>query len=210
MIIGSLSTRTVNRQDLGTVSGPASGGNGVSTATRSGGAATAAAGGASAAGANFVSPFGRYDYTSHLEILQFRDATTGKVSLQIPSERVVEAYRQTAAYSGPPQTAHTTATAQVRHVETPPAAPQPGQGAQATRAATSGTGSGTSTGAGADSGTGAGGGSEAKAAVTSAPSAPLVAPAAVTLAAATPAAAAAVPVHAAPPPVAPPETAKAA
>lgn len=113
MIIGSLSTLAVNRQDIGGVVSQASDGQAASTAAKAGAASTADAAG-SAAGVSYVSPFGRYDYSSHMEILQFRNAETGKVTLQIPSERVVDAYRRGAAVSAVPQAAHSAATAQLR------------------------------------------------------------------------------------------------
>ncbi len=55
---------------------------------------------------SFVSPFSRYDYSSRLEILQFRDSQTGKVSLQIPSERIVDAYRRGTIISAKPLATH--------------------------------------------------------------------------------------------------------
>ncbi|MEI6560138.1 MAG: hypothetical protein WCO00_17205 [Rhodospirillaceae bacterium] len=99
MIIGSLASLAVNRQDIGGVTSPVSDGRTApAAAARSTGAAGTEAAGSS--GVVYVSPFARYDYTSRLEILQFRNPDTGKVTLQIPPEKVVDAYRRVAAYGG--------------------------------------------------------------------------------------------------------------
>ena len=111
MIIGSLSTLAVNRQDIGGAISPVSGGQTAPTVPATVAGATSDAASA-ASGVSYVSPFGRYDYSSHLEILQFRNAETGKVVLQIPSERVVDAYRRGAAISGQPQASHASGTTQ--------------------------------------------------------------------------------------------------
>ena len=121
MIIGSLSTRAVNRQDIAGSTSAVADGQAVPAATRTESAAGADAASASSGSVSYVSPFGRYDYTSHLEILQFRNAETGKVTLQIPSERVVDAYRRVAAYSGNPAATHATASAQLGRPVSPAA-----------------------------------------------------------------------------------------
>ena len=112
MIIGSLSTRAVSIQDIGV--NPVASGSVASVASQAGTTAAAAPTAAetanTAAAAGYISPFGRFDYTSHLEILQFRNSDTGKVTLQIPSERVVDAYRRSGAVSGQQQQHQTPVT----------------------------------------------------------------------------------------------------
>ena len=102
MIIGSLSALAVNTQDIGV--NPVAAGSVASVSSGSVAASASAPTSAETAsatiGAGYISPFGRFDYTSHLEILQFRNSDTGKVTLQIPSERVVDAYRRSGAVTG--------------------------------------------------------------------------------------------------------------
>ncbi len=102
MIVGSLSARAVTLQDIGGVTTPASSGQSATEPPRTEAASAAAGTITTAAGVSYVSPFGRYDYSSRLEILQFRNAETGKVTLQIPSERVVDAYRRGSEISAQP------------------------------------------------------------------------------------------------------------
>ena len=137
MIVGSLSTRAVNRQDIAGSASAVADGQAVPAAARTESAAGTDAASASSGSVSYVSPFGRYDYSSHLEILQFRNAETGKVTLQIPSERVVDAYRRVAAYSGNPAATHATAAAQLgRPVSPAVSANQDGAPPAATSTAT--------------------------------------------------------------------------
>jgi len=58
----------------------------------------------SSASISYISPHVQYDAKTHLEITQYRDPETGKVRLQIPAEKVVEAYRRIASYGAAAQT----------------------------------------------------------------------------------------------------------
>jgi len=89
----------------------------------------------------YISPYLSYDPTTHLLITQYRDADSGKVRLQIPAEKVVEAYRRIAAYGAAavPNAAGVTAP-----VSGPLGAGTGTAGGQTT--GTTGTGTGTGTG----------------------------------------------------------------
>ena len=126
MDVRALSTVAVNRQDTGGLVGRVSDGKAASSAAvANAGAGTGDASGGTS-GVTYLSPFARFDYTTHLEILQFRNPETGKVTLQVPAERVVDAYRRVAAYGGKPTAAQGADAALLGlPVAKPSAPPQP-------------------------------------------------------------------------------------
>ena len=157
MIVGSLSARAATLQDIGGVTTPASNGQPATEPPRTETASAAAGTITTAAGVSYVSPFGRYDYSSRLEILQFRNAETGKVTLQIPSERVVDAYRRGSEISAQPLAAQRAAArASAAAQEQASQAANQDTGARAATGLTGNTQAAAGTGETATSGGGAG------------------------------------------------------
>jgi hypothetical protein len=140
MDIASLSSASVISQPTGSLAGRAVG----SSASSSGSSATSTS--ANTAGtdsprvaASYISPSLSYDPTTHLLITQYRDTETGKVRLQIPAEKVVDAYRKIAAYGAAaiPNAAGVTAPVSGTNTSTNTATTAGGLGLSSTNGATS-------------------------------------------------------------------------
>ena len=140
MDIASLSSASISSQSASSLASRTA----VSSASSSGSGATPAGTNATRAdssrvAAPYISPSLSYDPTTHLLITQYRDTETGKVRLQIPAEKVVDAYRKIAAYGAAaiPNAAGVTAPASGTNTSTNTATTASGQGLSSTNEATS-------------------------------------------------------------------------